>query len=61
MLSVSKCARFLADAEGRVAAPNVNLEEELVGTRLDRHQFMANLAVIRTADEMAGELLDREV
>ena len=49
-----------ADAEGRVAAPNVNLDEEIVGMRQDRHAYMANLAVMRTADEMAGALFDDE-
>jgi flagellar basal body rod protein FlgC len=50
-----------ADTDGRVAIPNVSLEEELVGTLQDRAMFMANLAVIRTADEMTGQLLDDEV
>ena len=46
--------------EGLVAAPNVDLAEEIVGTMQDRSMFLANLAVIRTADEMAGALLDDE-
>jgi len=50
-----------ADEDGLVAAPNVNLEENLVGAMQDRAMFMANLAVIRTADEMSGALLDDEV
>jgi len=49
-----------ADAEGRVALPNVSLEEEIVGMRRDRTYWMANLAVMRTADEMSGYLLDEE-
>jgi flagellar basal-body rod protein FlgC len=49
-----------ADAEGRVALPNVSLEEEVVGMRRDRTYWMANLAAMRTADEMAGALLDEE-
>ncbi len=49
-----------ANADGEVALPNVNLEEEVVGMRQDRAAWMANLAVIRTADEMAGALLDAE-
>jgi flagellar hook protein FlgE len=39
---------------------NVNLEESLVGAIQDRAMFLANLAVIRTADEMTGALLDDE-
>ncbi len=49
-----------ANDDGLVAAPNVNLEENLVGARQDRAMFLANLAVIRTADEMTGALLDDE-
>lgn len=36
-------------------------EEALVGMSLDRHQFKANLTVIRTADAMAGALFNKEV
>lgn len=46
--------------EGLVAVPNVDLAEEIVETRQDRAMFLANLAVIRTADEMNGALLDDE-
>jgi flagellar basal-body rod protein FlgC len=49
-----------SNSDGLVAAPNVDLAEELVGTRQDRAMFLANLEVIRTADEMAGALLDDE-
>lgn len=49
-----------SNEDGLVAAPNVDLAEEIVGSRQDRAMFMANLAVIRTEDEMAGALLDDE-
>lgn len=49
-----------SNEEGLVAAPNVDLAEELVGMRQDRAMFLANLAVIRTEDEMTGALLDDE-
>lgn len=49
-----------SNEDGLVAAPNVDLAEEIVGTRQDRAMFLANLEVIRTADEMAGALLDDE-
>ena len=50
-----------ADADGLVAAPNVDLVDELVQVRQDRTLFLANLAVFRTADEMTGALLDRKI
>ena len=49
-----------ANEGGLVAAPNVDLEKELVGARQDRAMFLANLAVIRAEDEMTGALLDDE-
>ena len=49
-----------ANEEGLVAEPNVNLEENLVGAIQDRAMFLANVAVIRAADEMSGALLDEE-
>ena len=49
-----------SDGEGRVAVPNVDLAEEIVGTIQDRTMFVANAAVIRASDEMAGALLDEE-
>ncbi len=33
-------------------------EEDLVGLLQAKHQFLANLAVFKTADAMAGALLD---
>lgn len=50
-----------SDTHGRVALPNVSLEEELVGMTQDRHLFRASLSVVRTADEMAGVLLDGRI
>lgn len=35
--------------------------EAMVGLKLDEHQFKANLAVIRTASDMAGMLVNEEV
>ena len=47
-----------ADAEGLVARPNVSLVEETV-TQIDaKRAYQANLAVIKTMDEMIGSLLD---
>jgi flagellar basal-body rod protein FlgC len=47
-----------ADADGIVARPNVDLAQERVDTLSARHSFNANIATIRTADEMMGTLLD---
>ena len=50
-----------ANEDGQVAVPTVNLEADLVGSIQDRTMFVANLAVMRTQDEMIGALLDDEV
>ena len=49
---------FLANEEGLVEVPNVSLEEEIIGLQLASHAYKANIAVIRTADELSDELLD---
>ena len=47
------------DGSGRlVTAPNVDLAEEFVNDRLARQDFMANLKVLETAQEMEDQLLD---
>lgn len=49
-----------ADAEGTVARPKVSLVEETV-TQIDaKRAYEANLAAIKTIDEMTGSLLDRK-
>lgn len=47
-----------ANEDGVVARPNVDLAEEFVGMIQDSAQFRASAAVIRTEDEMTGELID---
>ena len=47
-----------ADADGRVGLPNVDLATEIVELTLAEHAYKANLAVIRTADEITEALLD---
>ncbi len=47
-----------ADAEGMVAVPNVDLTREMTNLIETKALFKANAAVIRTANEMSGELLD---
>lgn len=51
----------VADAEGLIAMPNVDLGEETVSMKMSRHAHSASLAVLRTADQMIGELLDERV
>ena len=48
-----------ADEDGLVQMPNVSLEREIVNLKMALNSYRANLKVIETADEMAGELLDR--
>lgn len=47
-----------ADADGIVAAPNVDLAEEAVGILEASLLFRANLAVLETADAMTKRFLD---
>jgi len=47
----------LADAQGYVNAPNVNLVEETLTLKAAEISYKANLSVIKTADEMSAELL----
>lgn len=47
-----------ANADGLVARPNVDVAQELLTLRQAKHAYSANLSVIRTEDEMLGDLLD---
>lgn len=47
-----------ADGSGMVAAPNVDLVDESVQQLQARSDFRANVAVIRTADQMQQRLVD---
>lgn len=49
---------FYANAEGLVAAPNVDLAEQLVDLLVSKSLFKANAAVIKTQDELNDSLLD---
>ena len=53
-----------ANADGLIGVPNTDLAEEAVNLSLAKTAYKANIAVIKTADEMQDELLgifDREV
>lgn len=47
-----------ANAQGLTAAPNVDLVAESVNLLESKSLFKANLSVIKTQEEMLGELLD---
>lgn len=47
-----------ANAQGEVGVPNTDLAEEGINLILAKTAYRANLAVIKTADEMEKDLLD---
>lgn len=51
-------SRFDASARRTAVAPLDNLEQEAVARVQAKQDFAANAAVIKTADEMTGTLLD---
>jgi len=54
----SAMARFEQSAQRTAQAPLDNLEAEMVERIEAKASVSANLAVLRTADDMAGALLD---
>jgi flagellar basal-body rod protein FlgC len=48
----------LANNEGMVATPQVDLAEEAVTAMESKTLFKANLSVLKTQDDMMGDLLD---
>lgn len=48
----------LADAQGMVAAPNVDLVDETVQQIVAQSDFQANIAVVRVGDEMEKSTID---
>jgi flagellar basal-body rod protein FlgC len=51
---------FAPDGEdsGLIARPNIELDQQLVTMKVAEVSYKANLAAIKTADEMAEELID---
>lgn len=47
-----------ADENGIVEFPNVNIEEQLVNTKVAGYDYKANLKVLKTQDEITKSLLD---
>lgn len=50
-----------ANADGLVAAPNVDLSQEMVGLMIARYTFTANVRVMEADDRMAKTLLDAKI
>lgn len=50
-----------ADAQGYVATPDIDLSQEMINLAMASYDFAANLAVIRTADDMTKAVLERLV
>lgn len=46
-----------ANEDGVVGAPNVSLEEEIVNLKIAELTYNANIATIKTAEDMSRELL----
>jgi flagellar basal-body rod protein FlgC len=57
VLSYDPQAPFV-NADGYVASPNVDLVDDMLQLATARYSFAANLAVIRTADDMTIAVLD---
>lgn len=49
-----------ADASGTVGMPNVNLPGQFVDLSIAQRSYEANIAVLRTMDDMMKILIDRE-
>jgi len=47
-----------ANQDGLVAAPNVDLSQEMVGQMVASYSFTANAAVLKASDRMTKTLLD---
>ena len=47
-----------ANQEGLIAAPNVDFNQEVVSLMTTKTAYKANISVIKTQDQMMGDLLD---
>ena len=56
--AVSNPQASFANQNGLVAAPNVDLSQELVGQMIASYSFAANATVMRAADRMSKTLLN---
>lgn len=60
-VAVSDPTAPFANADGLVAAPNVDLAQELIGQMLAKYSYTANLATLKADNAMTKSLLDAKV
>ena len=60
-IAVSDPGSSFANADGLVAAPNVDFATEAVEQLVARYSFVANAAVIRAEDKMMKSLFDLKI
>ena len=60
-VAVSDPQAPFANADGMVAAPNVDLAQELIGQMVAKYSYAANLASLKADDKMTKSLLDAKV
>ena len=60
-LLVADASDPLADDDGLVGRPNVDIEGELLNVMRARRAYEASLKVIETEDEMTGGLIDNPI
>ncbi|MFC0240800.1 flagellar basal body rod protein FlgC [Rhodopseudomonas telluris] len=58
---VSDPQASFANADGLVAAPNVDLAQELIGQMVAKYSYTANLATLKADRDMSKALLDAKV
>ncbi len=58
---ISAANRLEASAQRVAQDPNADFVQERVGQMQDSESFRANVAVLKTEDQMAGALLDLKV
>jgi flagellar basal-body rod protein FlgC len=57
-VAISDPSAPFANPDGQVAAPNVDISQELVDQALASYSFTANARVLKAADQMTKTLLD---
>ena len=50
-----------ANKDGLVAAPNVDLAQEMIGQLVAKYSFAANARVLKASDEMSQTVIDMKV
>lgn len=57
-VAVSDSEAPYANQDGMVAAPNVDLAQELIGQMIASYSYTANIATLKASDRMTKTLLD---